>query len=289
MTGPDKPISVRYDDASHRYWLDGVEVPSVSTVLDKTLPKPALTWWGFRVGMATAMELCKRGDVSWPRLTSLDFDRVKNNAPLSAEAFFMPNDKKRSKPRTLLEHFAILRRLHPNAIKDDAGTRGTSIHVVLEKLGMGEVPDVWGPDSVYPLDDRATVAGVIKWWLDLQPEFVHQEVIVASRKHMFAGRFDLIIRRPNNSLAMVDLKTSRSVYPDSHFRQMKGYEIAWLENGGEPLDELIVLHVDHQGEYREVPVHCEDEHFLTCLSQLRSMRGFDRLQKDGPRPLKDAA
>ena len=79
MPGPDKPISVRYDDKAHKYWIDGVEVPSVSTILDATLPKPALTWWGFRVGMAAVAEFCKLGKVSWPTLCSLDFDEIKNN------------------------------------------------------------------------------------------------------------------------------------------------------------------------------------------------------------------
>lgn len=289
MAGPDKPISVKYDDRSHRYWIDGVEVPSVSTILDATLPKPALTWWGFRVGMAAVVEMCKLGKVSWPQLTSCDFTEVKDNAPQSHERWFMPNDKKRSKARTILEHWAIILKLHPNAIRDEAGTRGTSIHEVLTQLGMGEVPDVWGPESIFPEDDRPAVAGVVRWFMDQEPEFVHQEQIVASKKHMYAGRFDLIVRRPNGNLALVDLKTSKSMYPDSHFRQLKGYEIAWLENGGEPLDELVVLHVNHQGEYREHPVRCKPEHFLGCLDQLKLMRDFDAMQRDDKPGLAAAA
>lgn len=283
-----KPISVRYDDKSHKYWIDGVEVPSVSTILDATLPKPALTWWGFRVGMAAVMEMCKRGKVSWPALISLDFDEIKDNAPKEGEAFHMKNARK-PKPRTLLEHWAIILRLHPNAIRDDAGTRGTSIHTALENLGMGIIPDVWGPESPYPPEDRPAVAGVVRWFMDLEPEFVVQEQIVASKKHGYAGRFDLIIRRPNGKLAMVDLKTSKSMYPDSHFRQLKGYEIAWYENGGEPLDELIVLHVGHHGEYREYPVRCKDEHFLICLEQLKQMRDFTQMQRDDTPGLAAAA
>lgn len=278
MSGPDTPISVRYDDKSHRYWIDGEEVPSVSTILDATLPKPALTWWGFRVGMAAVVEMCKLGKVSWPALCGLTFNEVKDNLPV--QPVFMPNDKKRSKPRTLLEHFAILLKLHPNAIRDEAGTRGTSIHEALVQLGMGVIPDVWGAQSPFPPDDRPAVAGLVRWFLDQEPEFVHQEQIVASKRHGYAGRFDLIVRRPNGKLAMVDLKTSKNMYPDSHFRQLKGYEIAWLENGGEPVDELIVLHVDHQGDYREYHVRCKDEHFLICLEQLKSMRDFAAMQKD---------
>jgi hypothetical protein len=283
----DKPISVRYDDKSHRYWIDGEEVPSVSTILDKTLPKPALTWWGFRVGMAAVVEFCKRGKISWPALCSLDFNEVKDNAP--SDPVYMPNDKARKKPRTLVEHLAILLRLHPNAIRDDAGTRGTSIHTALEQLGMGIVPDVWGPESPYPPEDRPTVAGVVRWFMDQEPEFVAQEQIVASRKHGYAGRFDLLIRRPDGRLAMVDLKTSKSMHADSHFRQLKGYEIAWLENGGAPLDELVVLHVDHDGEYREYPVRCKDEHFLICLEQLKQMEDFTAMQRDDTPGLAKAA
>lgn len=273
----DSSITVRFDEKTHKYWIDGEEVPSVSTILDETLPKPALTWWGFRVGMAAVMQMCKLGKVSWPALCSLDFDEIKNNAP--SEPMFMPNDKSGKKPRTLLEHWALLLKLHPNAIRDEAGTRGTSIHEALVQLGMGIIPDVWGVDSPFPLEDRPVVAGLIRWYIEQEPEFVVQEQIVASKKHGFAGRFDLIVRRPNGNLAMVDLKTSKSVYPDSHFRQLKGYEIAWLENGGEPLDELVVLHVDHAGDYREHQVRCMPQHFLMCLEQLKSMRDFNDMQR----------
>lgn len=283
----DKSINVRYDDKSHKYWIDGVEVPSVSTILDETLPKPALTWWGFRVGMAAVVQFCKLGKISWPGLCSLDFDEVKNNTP--SQPYYLPTDKRRRKPRTLVEHLAILTRLHPNAIRDDAGDRGTSIHEALVQLGMGIIPDVWGVDSPFPPEDRPAVAGLIRWYMDQEPEFVHQEQIVASKKHGYAGRFDLIIRRPNGKLAMVDLKTSKSVYADSHFRQLKGYEIAWLENGGEPVDELVVLHVGHDGEYREYPVRCKDSHFLICLEQLKEMRDFNAMQRDDTPGLAEAA
>lgn len=285
----DAPISVRYDDKSHRYWIDGEEVPSVSTILDETLPKPALTWWGFRVGMAAVVEMCKLGKVSWPELVSCDFTRVKDAAPQSHERWFMPNDKRRKKARTILEHWAIILKLHPNAIRDEAGTRGTSIHEALVQLGMGVIPDVWGPDSPFPPADRPAVAGLVRWYVDQEPEFVVQEQIVASKKHGYAGRFDLIVRRPNGNLAMVDLKTSKSMYPDSHFRQLKGYEIAWLENGGDPLDELVVLHVDHQGAYREYQVRCKPEHFLGCLEQLKLMRDFAAMQRDDTPGLAEAA
>ena len=47
----DKGLTIYYQSEPERlYRVNGVEVPSVTTVLD-ILHKPALTWWGMKVGV----------------------------------------------------------------------------------------------------------------------------------------------------------------------------------------------------------------------------------------------
>jgi hypothetical protein len=284
------PITVRYDDAKHKYWIDGEEVPSVTAILDATLPKPALTWWGFRVGMATTMELCKRGRVNWPTLTSLEFDRIKDNNPAEGEALFMPNDKDRKKPRTVLEHHAILQRLHPNAIKDDAADRGTSIHEALVALGLGDMPSL----KDFPPEDRPFVQALCRWWLEHEPEFVLQEQIAASKTHMYAGRFDLMVKYPGDDrVVLADLKTGKDVRPDSHYRQLMGYKVAWDEMQLE-LDEaeritperLQIINVRPTGDYvlGEGTGRVTPAIWLACVEQHRRVVEFEALQK-APNPL----
>lgn len=276
--------AITYDDEKHKYWIDGDPVPSVTQILD-VLPKPALTWWGFRVGMAAAMEMCKRGKVAWPALISQDFDRIVANDP--AEPVFMPNDKTGKKPRTLLEHWAILLKLHPNAVRDKAATRGTSVHEALNQLGLDIIPSL----SDFPPEDRPYVQGLCRWWLDQEPRIVAQEQIVGSKVHSYAGRFDLLVRDSEERLVLMDLKTGKDVYPDSHFRQLQGYAIAWEEMGGKSLSHFQILNINAKGDYKAITAKVRPRHFLDTLNQFKSTVDFEALQKlpFGVETLKEAA
>jgi hypothetical protein len=281
-------LKIDYDDATHIYKLNGEVVPSVTQILEDTLPKPALTWWGFRVGMATTIELSKRGKLTWPALLNHEFREVVDNAPAPERTHYMPNDKGKKKPRTLIEQLAIMARLHPNAIKSDAATRGTSIHDALTLLAMDEMPEI----DKYPAEDQPFVRGLCRWWLDHQPEFVAVEQIVASLTHRYAGRFDLLLRYPgSDDLVLADLKTGKDVRPDSHFRQLRGYEVAWREMGGEPIDRMQIINVQPSGHVKVETAHCPDSAWLTCVAQHRANQEFLAAQKSAKvqAELKEAA
>lgn len=282
---PPPPMRIKYDDEKHLYWLDGERVPSVTDILEKTMPKPALTWWGFRVGMYAVLELVAQGRLSWAPLV--------DEAPYAKQTLDAAPDPDREhrmvgkrgqpvgKARTLLEHLAVRYKLHPNAVKDLAADRGTSVHTALEALGLGQMPDLYGDASPYPEDERPYIHAVVQWWMEQEPEFVAQEVIVASRKHRYAGRFDLLVRyaaRPDE-LVLVDLKTGKDVYPDTHFRQLQAYEIAWLEGGGEPIDRMEILNARADGTYKLAQAKVRPEHFLAQLTAYRGVESFEALQK----------
>jgi hypothetical protein len=269
-------LVIDYDDDKHSYKLNGEPVPSVTAILEATLPKPALTWWGFRVGLATAVELSKRGKLTWPSLLNHEFQEVVDNNPAPERTHYMPNDTGHKKPRTLIEQLAIMARLHPNAIKSDAATRGTSIHDGLTLLAMDQMPEI----ETYPVADQPFLRGLCKWWLDSQPEFVAVEQIVGSVKHRYAGRFDLLLRYPgSDELVLADLKTGKDVRPDSHFRQLRGYEVAWREMGGEPIGRMEIINVRPTGELKVETAHCPESAWLACVQGYHANQEFVAAQK----------
>lgn len=55
MTTKTKPRGLRYEDAGHRYYLDGVKTTSVTTILSGGIPKPMLVGWAARVAAEYAI------------------------------------------------------------------------------------------------------------------------------------------------------------------------------------------------------------------------------------------
>lgn len=234
---PEKKTApvIRYQDSDHRYWIDGIEVPSVSALLEETTPKPALTWWGMRVGIAACIKLLQENHVSWPVLAEHVYEEVLTGIPINSPKVMRGKGKNR-KEKILVEAETINKKLDTNNIKSDAGDRGTAVHAAVELIGTHDtIPDI----NEFPVEQQGYIRAVARWWMEQQPEFLRQEVIVGSRRHAFAGRFDLDANYPaptaeGKSRILTDFKTSKSVY-ESHFEQLRLYELAEYE-----LNEFII-------------------------------------------------
>lgn len=257
-------FAITYDDDKHAYTVDGESVPSVTEILNATESKDALPWWGMRVGMAAVIKLLE--DVGYAGLVAANtYEEIVSGKPAPENAHYGEKDFKRRKPKTLVEKLTIERKLTTNHVKEDAGDRGTSIHAAMEAMGVGVMPDV----ADFPPEHRGYIQGLAKWWLDFEPEFLEQEVIVGSKKHSYAGRFDgrityhAGVRKDEHGL--MDLKTSKGVYM-SHAKQLTGYEIAYTEmDAGPAFDFKQVLHVPGDGSYRLVETCAPDRVFLAAV------------------------
>lgn len=226
-------VHIYYQSGPKRlYRVNNVEVPSVTEVLG-VLDKPALPWWGMKVGVAGVLELGE---------ATADCSTVDEVVDL------------------LTKH-----KLTVNHVRDKAGDRGVSVHNALERWAFeGIFPD---PDD-YPDEERGYVVGVSAFLREVRPEPVAAEVMVGSVEHGFAGRFDLLAvleeprevvvkcglkRGPRRAVipagvVLLDLKTSSGVYP-SHMLQLAGYKIGQRECGYQLPDYEAVVWVSSDGEY----------------------------------------
>lgn len=257
----DRP-DIGYDDDAHAYTIDGVPVPGVSTI-SKVYGGEQFSigaWWGWGLAVEGVVTLLKGYEVTEHAFTSGNLDDAR----------------------------AALRREEWDPIKkrDAAGVRGNAVHDALEKLALaGTVPD----PSEYPEEQRGHVRSLVRWFLHYRPEFEAVEVMVGSRRHMYAGRYDIRARIPGLGLCLIDLKTAKRVYPDSHFVQLEGYEIASVEMGFAPTEGgRWVVRTSEDGSFvahDERPAHKWDEtnfvrswatpsQYLACLSLYREMAGL---------------
>jgi hypothetical protein len=278
----DRP-ETSFDAIEHAYYSEtGERLLGVSTVakvggVDDTWGIASA--WGFRIGYEGAHELLSpigggADGKAWPA-TKDDLRQMLKDAGLT-----------------------------PWATRDRAADRGSWVHDVLEELGQeGQVPDMRAFEAKHGAEAAGHARSVMAWFLAMRPQFVAMEVQVASRTHGFAGRYDVrakvearrvlqcidplrddeparrvreLAERGEWALGLIDLKTSKGIYPTTHFPQLEGYEGAGVEMGYPATDFRAVLNTWPTGEHesaRDFAVSWSTyEDFLGYLGAMRSIR-----------------
>lgn len=203
-------MTLKFVEKTHRYFLDSNPVPGVTTLLDKGIPKPALTYWAART---VAEFVADHPDI---------VEAVKaagGRAPAVAMLKEVPFQK-----------------------RDDAAIRGTDVHALAEKLVHGE--EVQVPEHL-----TGYVTGYVEWLDAFGFRPLVTERPVANRKWAYAGKPDAIGTFEHGPLAgktvLLDWKTSRGVYGETAL-QTAAYARAefYVDDNG---DEIPMPHIDATG------------------------------------------
>jgi hypothetical protein len=112
-----------------------------------------------------------------------------------------------------------------------AASAGTMAHTMVEcHLNGRAAPEPVGSEDIIK---KATAAykAYLQWHTMTSLEIRHTEVPLTSERHKFGGCLDAIgiVAPMNNGLALVDWKTSNSIYAD-YLYQLAAYAILWNEN-----------------------------------------------------------
>ena len=122
---------------------------------------------------------------------------------------------------------------------DEAARRGTEVHDLAEQLSHGQEIEV-------PEELQGHVDSAVAFLDDWQPETLLTETVVASKKHMYAGTFDLLCKLPDGGICLVDYKTSRSGIFAETAIQLGAYANADLYLDGDdnerPMSDLGITH-----------------------------------------------
>lgn len=268
-------ISIYYQAAPKRlYRVNGPERPSVSEVLD-ILAKGGLPWWGMETGVAGVLELLQEGNLQYhPQIGWQDAESYET----------IPNE---SVIKLLTKH-----KLTVNHVRDQAGDRGTSVHTALElwaKTGKLAI------SNVFPPEEQGYVQGLNKFIVESGAAAVASEVMVASVKHKYAGRYDLDAllgdgadgaqvfthitpkgrgdkkEAIEDGLWRIDLKTSGAVY-DSYHLQIEAYEEAARECGYPATENRAILRVTEDGRYELKRSKATFADFKAVLGAFRALQ-----------------
>lgn len=235
-----------YEKPYRRYTVNGDAVPSVTTVIG-ILNKAALPHWAARVTAEGSWKLVRRKGYQIP------------DSPWQ----FTSDLKKYG-----YDHRSATQK---------AADRGVDVHAVWEAWNeRQEIPNA----SAYPEDRRGYIRALAAFIMEHKPQCLEAEMVVGSAEHGFAGRLDtVVVVQTEDGPSLLDLKTSKGVYPESHFPQLAGYEIARRECGLVPTERQGILRVGADGSYEVRWSDADAEDFLVLLRAWRSQQRWTRKVK----------
>jgi hypothetical protein len=127
-----------------------------------------------------------------------------------------------------------------DAIRDEAGRRGSLVHELTERYDSGEevsYVDEYGRPK-YKMLEWSMFERYVDFSVTHQPNIDVIEAHMVSSELGYAGTLDRIMRIDGKSY-LVDIKTSGSIYP-SYWLQLAAYR-RLLDHGGLLVDEVAIL------------------------------------------------
>ncbi|MGW3992412.1 hypothetical protein ACWEF6_02885 [Amycolatopsis sp. NPDC004772] len=222
-------MSVQFFESSHRYKIDGQWATSVTTAL-KGIPKDFLTRWAAKTVAKHALD----------HISTLATDIEHHGyGPTLSMLAGIPDEK-----------------------RDTAAVRGTEVHALAERYIAGDEIEVDSHLMPY-------VRGYAQYIEDWNPSSLHEELMVASRNHLYAGRLDSIQHIPGLGVCLVDYKTSSGVY-GAYALQCAAYRCAevmvvdGVEEPMVPVERVLILHIQPE-TYDLIPVQADEVAFAKFL------------------------
>lgn len=200
-------MSLKFNEKSHRYWIDGQPVPGVTTLLSKGLPKPAIPYWAAK----SVAEYVADNEAGVEQL------RAMGREPMIGALKGIPWAK-----------------------RDEAAVRGTDIHALAEDLVHGREVEV--PEHL-----AAHVEGYVRFLDEWKVEPILTEHSVASRKWWYAGRFDFIGTLGGGPTWLLDWKTSKGVYGETALQTAAYARAEFYVTDDDPDTEIPLPQVDRIG------------------------------------------
>jgi hypothetical protein len=244
-----------------------VQATSVTTVLE-CLDKP-LSWWGMKIGIAGVIELVLKDKLN--------------------DGWFQQNGPSEHAVDAIAKMLTA-EKLTVNHIRDKGGEKGQTAHDAFEAwVEHGVKPH----PPAYPTVEQGYLVGLRKFMDAARIETVASEQMVGSWQFLFAGRYDwdgrlwgefpnrlpsakgkakITTSTWNGERTLLDLKTSKGVYPTHHI-QLEGYEGGRLECGYDPTERRAVVHVTADGNYQVVEnTAVTYDHFLAVRAVDNALR-----------------
>lgn len=240
-----------FNEASHRYKLDGKACVGVTTFIKGGYPT-------------------SQGLISWQKGQALE---SLWNAVVNQEIDLATKD----------ELFKAAKAAD-RAVSQEAADIGTLVHEYCYLNDTTGVPnELLETIGTLAVKDKI-LAGIEKykaWKVQNEDVLIAAEQLIASPRHLFCGKFDRLGRR-NKRLILSDYKTSKDIYLDQ-FIQLGAYSLALQEWTGLKADGLEVLRFGKDDEEFETLLIDDPNEILMFQAQAircRQTHEFRKLESD---------
>lgn len=244
----DGDVELVYNDAKHTYEVDGVRVPSTTTITG-VLDKPALIFWALN----EAVKWLEHQWLEGKKYTQKQIDYLLKESKFA--------HKKTSKTATDI---------------------GSEAHLWAEEFLQYRLDNDHDESYIPPMpeDERvlSSVNAFLEWYRAHDVRVLGVEQKVYSKTHNYSGTFDLLAVI-DGRLTIADWKSSKSIYPE-YYLQGAGYVLAYEEEqayigektGTQPefreIEDVAVIRIPKDGSDFEVKTITDLEPhkkaFLAC-------------------------
>jgi len=241
-----------------------IRLPSVSSIIRRTLGSPGLTEWAYNETLAGIARMVSQ-----------------NPEGISVDNFGVAGD---------IDAWLTLNGMRPEDYRDTRAAIGNDGHQLLEDLASVQL--VKGTSAANSLAENKSKGNpnpgsqiaIGRWWLDRKPEVIVSEgVVFCLEPHGgFAGTLDLVWKSGVGSggvRTLTDLKTRRAGATShrSDKLQVGAYQTAWNSmHPKEPIERATILVAREDGTYSESKVPEESSsafnHLLAVDYLTRSWR-----------------
>jgi hypothetical protein len=146
------------------------------------------------------------------------------------------------------------------AIKNEAGERGSNVHNAIDRLNNGEEID----HELYSSEEWTAIMSYVDWYNEYQPKIIFSEKTVLSDKYKYAGTIDLFIETCEG-FCVVDIKTSQSVWKEYEL-QLSAYRKALEDEHGNTGYQQAILQVGYRMNKKKYKFTKIDDKFDLFLS-----------------------
>jgi len=214
--------SLFYNPDTHTYVVNNKVVPSVTGICGNGVPKPELVNWLVYTPLNEFKKLIK--------------DRLVNN--LSIDDVELARIQKIASSKT-------------NAIKEDAGLIGSTVHELIESFLKGK-------PTIKPSDPKVSNCWhlFLNWWNKSKYKVVDLEKKLYSKKWDYAGTLDLVVKDEKNHLVLIDIKTSKFISFD-YALQLNAYKVAYEEETKQKIRKALIVRLPKDAseiEFRNIPL-----------------------------------
>jgi len=224
-------ITIKFDEEAHKYYVNGNEYFSATTLIGQGCVKPGLE--------------------RWKRITPMIEYKKKLNKVL---------DDNEQLDRVKLERLYKESMEHTDNVSDDASLVGSVVHGLVEDFIKGkEIPNQSDPAVVNCWNL------FLDWWNQQNYKVVDIEKKLFSKKYGYVGTLDLVVKNDKGEFVLIDLKTSNQIV-FGYVLQANAYKQAYEEETGRKISSCFCLRVGKKDTKVEIaPIPLNKKLFNTFL------------------------